>query len=99
MNINSYLDVEQFLQFKQVYCRKQILDQNFKTKLDAGIVYDFGKVQVDCINTGTIAIEFYFNGKKEPITIYEYSTDQEFFAFIKRLFVPVHLMVQKYFNN
>lgn len=98
MNILSFIDVEQYLQFKQVYVVKDITNTDFQPIIRAGNVIDFKAVEAERINDNTISLIFNYNDTG-TVSIYSYENDLSFFAFIKTHFIPVHLLVEKWYEQ
>ena len=97
MNILKFTDVEQCLQFRQVYIGKDISNVDLKPIVPVGVI-DMKAVEAQRINGNTIALRFNYNNEKEAVTIYSYETDLGFFAFVKTHFIPVHLLIEKWYD-
>lgn len=91
MEIISYVDVETYLQNQQVYIRKEIANSDFKTIAKCSKVHNIGMVEVKRISENTIAFTIVIDGVET--TMYEYKTDDEFFKWIKEVFIPVSQLI------
>lgn len=87
-------DVENYLQNKQVYFKKEICCSDFKTIAESGKVHNIGKVELTLLNENTIAFHLNINGI--DVTIYEYKSDVEFFAWVRTNFIPVLVLVEQW---
>lgn len=87
-------DAEIYLQNKQVYFKKEIVNSDFKTLAESGKVHNVGNVELKRLNENTIAVYMQINDIET--TMYEYKTDLELFAFIKTNFIPVCELVERY---
>jgi len=96
MNILSFQDVTSYLQNKQVYFKKEIVNRDFKTIVEAGKVYYVGKVELKRLNENTLSFLLMIEGKE--VNIYEYKSDLEIFAFVKTNFIPVQELVNKWLS-
>ena len=96
MNLFSYQDVEDYLQNKQVYFKKEIANSDFQTIAESGKVHNIGKVQLTRLNEEQIAFELNVNGI--TTTMYEYKTDLELFAWVKTNFIPVRELVERWMS-
>ena len=96
MNLLSYQDVENYLQNKQVYFRKEIANSDFKTISESGKVYNVGKVDLNRLNEQQIAFTININGVET--TMYEYKSDLELFAWVKTNFIPVCELVERWLS-
>lgn len=94
MNILSYKDVENYLQNKQVYFKKEIVDIDFKTIAESGKVHNIGEVELTRIRDDTVAFTIVVNGLQ--VTMYEYMSDLELFDWVKTDFIPVNKMVERW---
>ncbi len=92
MNLLSYQDVENYLQNKQVYFKKEIANGDFKTIAESGKVHNIGKVDLTRLNKQQIAFTLNVNGT--DTTMYEYKSDLELFAWVKTNFIPVCELVE-----
>lgn len=92
MNILSYKDVENYLQNRQVYFKKEIANSDLQTIAESGKVHNVGKVQLTRLNDQQIAFDLNVNGI--TTTMYEYKTDLELFAWVKTNFIPVCELVK-----
>ena len=94
MNLFSYKDVENYLQNKQVYFKKEIANSDFKTIAESGKVHDIGKVDLSRLNEQQIAFTLNINGT--DTTMYEYKSDLELFAWVRTNFIPVCELVERW---
>lgn len=94
MNLLSYKDVENYLQNKQVYFKKEIANRNFKTIAESGKVHNIGKVDLIRLNEQQIAFTLNVNGTET--TIYEYKSDLELFAWVRNNFIPVCELIERW---
>lgn len=94
MNILSYKDVENYLQNKQVYFKKGIVDIDFKTIAESGKVHNIGEVELRRIRDDTVTFTIVVNGLQ--VTMYEYMSDLELFDWVKTDFIPVNKMVERW---
>ncbi len=92
MNLLSYQDVENYLQNKQVYFKKEIANSDLQTIAESGKVHNVGKVQLTRLNEHQIAFDLNVNGI--DITMYEYKTNLELFAWVKTNFIPVCELIE-----
>ena len=83
----NYKDVEEYLQYKQVFFKKSIANADLQEILKGGEVHNVGKVSIERIRTDAIAFSLEVCGKE--ITIYEFKEQQEFFKDIKKQFIPI----------
>lgn len=98
MKIKTFEDVEKYLQYKQVYFRIEIVTQDFKTITDVGRVCNVQKVEAKRLNSTTILLSMKIDGKEA--NIYEYKDDSKFFEWVKKHFIPLHIIVDHYlFDN
>jgi hypothetical protein len=84
------------LKNKQVYFKKDIVNRDFKTIVEAGKVYYVGKVELKRLNENTLSFLLMIEGKE--VNIYEYKSDLEIFAFVKTNFIPVQELVNKWLS-
>jgi hypothetical protein len=96
MNILSYQDVEKYLQNKQVYFKKEIVNSDFKTIAESGIVHNIGKVELNRISPEIVAFTICINSIE--VTMHEYKTDSEFFSWIRSNFIPVSELVNHWMS-
>jgi hypothetical protein len=94
MNLLNYQNVESYLQNKQVYFKKEIVNSDFKTIAESGKVHNIGKVELKRLNEQQIAFTLTINGAET--TMYEYKSDLEFFAWVKINFIPVCELVERW---
>ena len=94
MNLLSYQDVENYLQNKQVYFKKEIANSDFKTIAKSGKVHSIGKVNLTRLNENQIAFTLNVNGTET--TMYEYKSDLELFAWVKTNFIPVCELIERW---
>ena len=94
MNLFSYKDVENYLQNKQVYFKKEIANSDFKTIAESGKVHNIGKVDLSRLNEQQIAFTLNINGT--DTTMYEYKSDLELFAWVRTNFIPVCELVERW---
>lgn len=92
MNILSYKDVENYLQNRQVYFKKEIADSDFRTIAQSGTVHNIGRVELTRISDERVAFTLVINDIET--TMYEYKTDLELFAWVKTNFIPVCELVE-----
>ncbi len=96
MNILSYRDIENYLQNKQVYFKKEIANSDFKTIVEGGKVHNVEKVDVTRISDERVAFTLVVNGIET--TMYEYKSDLELFSWVKTNFIPVAEMVDRWMS-
>lgn len=96
MNILTYQDVESYLQNKQVYFKKEIVNSDFKTIAESDKVHNVGKVDVTRISDERVAFTIVVNGVET--TMYEYKSDLELFAWVKTNFIPVSELVDQWMS-
>jgi hypothetical protein len=96
MNILSYQDVVIYLQNKQVYFKKEITNSDFNTIAESGKVHNISKVHVTRISDERIAFTIIVNSTE--ITMYEYKTDLELFAWVKTNFIPVSELIDRWMS-
>ena len=96
MNILSYKDVENYLQNKQVYFRKEIVNSDFKTIAESGKVHNVGSVFLKRLNERTLAFTLIIDGTET--TMYEHKTDLELFKWVKKYFIPVLELIKQWKN-
>jgi len=94
MNISNYQDVEKYLQNKQVYFKKEIVNSDFKTIAESNKVHYVERVNLIRLNKEQIAFSINVNGRE--VTMYEYKSDLAFFAWVKCNFIPIHIMAEKF---
>lgn len=92
MNLLSYQDVENYLQNKQVYFKKEIANSDLKTLVEKDRVHNVGKVELKRLNATVVALSIQINDIET--TLYEYKTDLELFAWVKQNFIPVCELVK-----
>lgn len=94
MNLLSYQDVENYLQNKQVYFKKEIANRDLQTIAESGKVHNVGKVELKRLNDTVVALYIQINDI--GATLYAHETDLELFAWIKQNFIPVCELVNNY---
>jgi hypothetical protein len=90
----NYNEVEKYLQNKQVYLRKDIVNSDFKRMLKGRMVYNIEYVEIKSLNKRpieTFAFTLIIEGLE--FTIYEYKTQQELFKWIKQNFIPISELI------
>lgn len=92
MNLLSYQDVENYLQNKQVYFKKEIANSDLQTIAESGKVHNVGKVELKRLNATVVALCIQINDIEA--NLYEYKTDLELFAWVKTNFIPVCELVE-----
>lgn len=90
----SYQEVEFYLQNKQVYFKKEIVNSDFKIIAESGKVYYIERVNLIRLNKEQIAFSINVNGRET--TMYEHKSDLELFGWVKTNFIPVHIMAKKF---
>lgn len=83
----NYKEVEEYLQYKQVFFKKSIANSDLQEILKGGEVHNIGKVSIKRIRTDAIAFSMEVCGKE--ITIYEFKDQLEFFKDVKNQFIPI----------
>lgn len=83
----NYKEVEEYLQYKQVFFKKGIVNSDLQEILKGGEVHNIGKVSIERIRTDAIAFSMEVCGKE--ITIYEFKDQLEFFKDVKNQFIPI----------
>lgn len=96
MNILNNTDAEKYLQNKQVYFRKKIVDNNLKTILEGDKVYDVGIVEIRRSNQTTISL--YIKINDEMVNIYECKRDLDLFAWLRTNLIPLNELIDNYNN-
>lgn len=94
MNIQNYEDIKKYLQYKQVYFKREIADSGLVTIFESGKVHDFGNVQIRRLSEEVVAFTIECNGLLT--TLFEYKSDLELFAWVKTTFIPVQELVKRY---
>jgi len=80
---------------RQVYICIDIVDIDFKTIFQQGIVHDLNDIKIDFCGEGTYSLEV--NGSNDrSSTIYLDKTIKEVFEFISKNFIPVCELINKY---
>jgi len=90
----NYKEVEKYLQNKQVYVRKDIVNSDFKRILKGRMVYNIEYVEIKSLNKRpiqTFAFTLIIEGLE--FTLYEYKTQQELFKWIKQNFIPIRELI------
>lgn len=96
-NITTYLEAEKYLQNKQVFFKKEIVNIDFKTIAKSGKVHEVYKVNIKRLNETTVLL--YMQIDDQEAALYENKTDQELFAFIKSNFIPVPELANFFYVN
>jgi hypothetical protein len=93
----NYKEVEEYLQHKQVYFKKGIINTDLKEIAQGGVVHNVGKVLIERIREDAIAFSLEICSKE--IVIYEFKKQKEFFKDIKNQFIPVNELIKSYNEN
>ena len=94
--INSYKEIEKYLQNKQVYFKKEIANVDLETFAESGKVHNVGNVQISRLNKEQVAMTIDIDGVET--TIVEYKNDKEFYSWLIYNFVPVKELVNCWYS-
>lgn len=92
--MKDYEDVKSYLQNKQVYFKKEIVNSDFQTIAESGKVHNVGQCDLKRLNEQRIAFTLEINGTET--TMYQYMTDLELFAWVKSDFIPVQELLYSF---
>ena len=92
-------EITNFLQNRQVYITKNIVNRSFQTIAEAGKVYNIGAVHIkktvsDYSDNNSIAFTIVIDDVET--TIYYFLSENEFLKYIKVFFIPVSEMFEIY---
>lgn len=93
-DLKTFSNVEIYLQNRQVYFKREIVNSDFKTLAEAGKVHNVGNVELKRLNQSTIAFNIEINGVET--IMYEYNSDLGIIDWIKRNFIPIAVFVECY---
>ncbi|MFA5433156.1 MAG: hypothetical protein WC319_09895 [Candidatus Paceibacterota bacterium] len=90
MNILCDNDLKEYMTKREMYATKEIVNSNFKTEFEANRTCFINGVDIEWVTEDTV-ICYIFSGGIE-CSFYRTTTKYEFYAEMKKLFIPISEM-------
>ena len=97
MNILNDKDLTTYFSKREMYTTKEIVNSNFKTEFEANRTYFIDGIDIEWVSNDTV-ICYIFSGNI-VCSFHRTCTHLEFYAEMKRLFIPISEMYELWKTN
>lgn len=97
MNILNDNDLKKYMNKKEMYVTKEVVNYNFQTKFEANKTYFIDVINIEWVNDKTVIVEIYYEGKE--CQFHRTCSKLALYTEIKSLFIPVTEMYEAWKRN